>query len=82
VRYLDNMPESTFTNRIIIVQDGKPVKYRTIHHYDIPSLVYNYLSDGWYCRTHTCNLKREERGKEAYREDYMRLISHAANPDF
>lgn len=82
VRYLDNMPESTFTNRIIIVQDGKPVKYRTIHHYDIPSLVYNYLSDGWYCRTHTCNLKREERKKEAYREDYMRLISHAANPDF
>lgn len=77
--YMGNIEDSTSYNRILIVENGKPVRYRNIHHYDIPSLVMNYLTDGWYCRNNACNLFRITRDRADYHDRYMRLMAHAVD---
>lgn len=77
--YLDNIDDSTSYNRIAIIENGVAKKYRTIHHYDIPSLVYNYLTDGWYCQQNACNLFQETHPRRDYFERYMRVMAHAVD---
>lgn len=79
--YMGNVEDSTSYNRILIVENGKAVKYRNIHHYDIPSLVLNYLTDGWYCKNNECNLFRTMRERPDYYERYMRLMAHAVDDE-
>jgi phosphoglycerol transferase MdoB-like AlkP superfamily enzyme len=74
--YLENAEGSTFMNRILVIENGKNVKYPTIHHYDVPSLIYNYLTDGKYCAAQTCNLFKTVRSKEEYEQAYLRLMAH------
>ena len=31
-------------NRILVVENGKVVRHKTIHHYQVPSLIYDYLT--------------------------------------
>ncbi|MGB7989677.1 MAG: sulfatase-like hydrolase/transferase [Candidatus Methylophosphatis roskildensis] len=75
--YLANIEDSTFYNRILVVEDGKPRRYRNLHHFDVPSIVFNYLTDGWYCKNYECNLLRTTRERAGYYERYMRLMAHA-----
>jgi phosphoglycerol transferase MdoB-like AlkP superfamily enzyme len=79
--YLNNIAESTAYNRILVLENGKPVRYRNLHHYDVPSIVFNYLSGGWYCKNQACNLFRATRERADYYERYMRLMAHAVDED-
>lgn len=75
-RYLDDIPNSTHWNRILIVENGKVVRHKTIHHYDIPSLIYDYLTGGAFCRQAHCDLSDAERTRR-----YLSLMAHAVgNP--
>lgn len=79
LRYLDNREHSYYYNRIAILEGGKARVYPEMRHYELPTLVLNYLSEGAYCRKHACAHKngapRMER--EDYRERYKRLMAHA-----
>ncbi len=77
LRYLNNEPGGTFKNRLLIFVDGKPTTLPTIHHYDIPSLVLNYVTSGRYCTDRVCNLQGERKTRDQYRGDYLRTIAHA-----
>lgn len=79
--YLGDIPDNIHHTRLLVVVDGKPVTFPVLHHYDIPALVYDYLTDGWYCRAHPCNLAGEVVPREAYRPEYLRLMAHAAADD-
>lgn len=79
LRYLDNKRDSTLYNRIAVIEDGKVVHYRTIHHYDIPSMIYNYLTDGRFCTVNECNLFRTVHDRADYYDSYMRLMAHAVD---
>lgn len=79
LRYLGNVEGSTFMNRLLVIENGKAVKYPTIHHYDVPSLIYNYLTDGKYCKDNPCNLANLKIPKEQYEKKYLRLMSHAGD---
>lgn len=79
--YLNNIADSTAYNRILVLENGKPVRYRNLHHYDVPSIVFNYLSGGWYCKNQACNLFRTTRDRADYYESYMRLMAHAVDED-
>jgi phosphoglycerol transferase MdoB-like AlkP superfamily enzyme len=71
-RYLDNVEDSTHLNRILIVENGKVVRHKTIHHYEIPSVIYDYLTSKGFCIENDCvqpGTKREEK--------YMSLMSRA-----
>jgi phosphoglycerol transferase MdoB-like AlkP superfamily enzyme len=74
-RYLDNIEDSVHLNRILVVEDGKVVRHKTIHHYDVPSLIYDYLTSQRYCMQNNCDLTSEER-----EDKYMSLISRAVSP--
>jgi phosphoglycerol transferase MdoB-like AlkP superfamily enzyme len=71
-RYLDNIEDSTHLNRILVVEDGVVVRHKTIHHYDIPSLIYDYLTSQSFCASNDCVLSSSEREAR-----YMFLMAHA-----
>jgi hypothetical protein len=62
-------------NRIVIVEDGKVVRHKTIHHYNVPSLIYEYLTSQRYCAQNNCALSSAER-----EDKYRLLISRAVSP--
>ena len=80
LRYLNNRVDNVHVNRVLIIEDGKLKKYATIHHYDVPALVLNYLTEGGYCKDQTCGFVKnkflDDRGTR--HEDYMRLMAHAS----
>jgi len=79
LHYMGNIPNSYHYNRIGIFVDGRIRHYPTLHHYDIPTVIRDYLSDGAYCRQHTCDyLQPAPTPRETYLESYMRLMAHAA----
>jgi phosphoglycerol transferase MdoB-like AlkP superfamily enzyme len=74
-RYLDNIDDSTHMNRIVVVEDGKVVRHKTIHHYNVPSLIYDYLTSERFCAQNNCDLSSAERENK-----YRLLISRAVSP--
>ena len=79
LRYLGNREDSTYYNRIAILDQGKPVVLPEMRHYELPRLVLDALSDGAYCRQHGCAFRDGRRlPREAYLESYLRLMAHAA----
>ncbi len=66
-------------NRVLFFEDGRAVHYDTIHHYDIPDIILNYITGGSHCEKHACNFKasREPVLKKDYEEAYMTIMSNA-----
>lgn len=80
LRYLDNREGAYYHNRIAILDAGEPRLYPTLHHYDLPPLMLNMVSNGAYCGERPCafdNVGLQE-PREAYRERYLRLLAHAS----
>lgn len=79
LRYLDNRENNLHLNRILIVEDGKVKRYATIHHYDIPKMILNYLTAGEYCRQNSCGFAENRllSDREELYDQYMRLMAHA-----
>lgn len=79
LRYLNNKEDSIHMNRILIIEDGKAKKYATIHHYDIPALVLNAISQGAYCKENRCGFAENKLFDDRMQrhDDYMRVMAHA-----
>jgi phosphoglycerol transferase MdoB-like AlkP superfamily enzyme len=79
LRYLNNKNESLNMNRIMIIEDGKVRKYTTIHHYDVPAMVLNYVTRGSYCKEHSCGFVENKYLDDRMdrHDDYMRVMAHA-----
>lgn len=52
--YLAGQKDAARTTRLFIMRDGKPVAYPAIHHYDIPAIVLDYVTNGVYCKKYPC----------------------------
>jgi len=80
LRYLNNKEGSLHMNRILIIEDGKAKKYATIHHYDIPAMVLNYVTKGAYCKEHSCGFMENKflDDRMERHNDYMRVMAHAS----
>ena len=78
--YLDNTPDSVHKNLVMIIENNKVKKYATIHHYDIPAIILNYLSDGQYCSNHQCGFAENRLidDKDSRHDDYMEVMAHAS----
>lgn len=80
LNYLSNIEESIHYNRILIIENGKAVKYNTMHHYDIPKVVLNYLTKGRYCQENACNFTTQNlanRDNKPLFDAYMTIMAHA-----
>jgi len=78
--YVDSSEDSYYYNRLLVIEDGKPQLYPTMHHYDIPDLVLNYLTDGKHCKQQTCayldgNVTSQP---EMQLAEYFSLMAHAS----
>ncbi|MCL2790778.1 MAG: LTA synthase family protein [Desulfobulbus sp.] len=80
LRYLDNGNDNIHMNRIMIIEEGKVKKYAVIHHYDIPAMVYNFISNGMYCKVNRCGFAENKLLDDRMQrhDDYMRIMAHAA----
>lgn len=79
LHYMGNIDHSFYYNPIAIIVNGKIKKYPNMHHYDVPSVILDYLSDGEYCKQQTCDyLLPEPNPREAYLPAYLRLLAHAS----
>ena len=74
--YMNNIKDAVYHNRILVIRDGKPKKYPTMHHFSIPDLVYDYLTDGAYCKDYPC-ATRYPYEKERLRDRYRYLLANA-----
>jgi len=77
LNYLNNIEDNIYHNRILVVQDGKPKKLPTIQHFGVPYLVYDYLTDGGFCKNFDCPIEYPVE-KEKLRERYRYLLANAA----
>jgi hypothetical protein len=80
LQYMNNREDNVHVNRVLIIEDGKLKKYATIHHYDLPAMVLNYVTKGAYCKDRTCGFVKNKflDDKAARHDDYMRLMAHAS----
>lgn len=79
LNYAGGDEDQLHLNRVFFFENGKAVQYDTIHHYDIPDIIMNYLTEGSYCETQGCQFKTpEKRGvREGYDEAYMTILANA-----
>lgn len=78
--YLDGVEDAYYHNRLAIIDKGQPRVWPLIHHYEIPALVFNYLSDGAYCQLHGCSFTgdAETVSEDEQLQAYLRLMAHAS----
>jgi len=79
LNYMGGAPDAIHQNRIFIIENSRAVQYSTIHHFDIPRIVLNYVTKGQYCQDHACNFKSEDVivDKNDYRDEYMTIMAQA-----
>jgi hypothetical protein len=80
LRYMENIDQSYYYNRIAIIEDGVVKQYPPMSHYELPPLILNYLSDGTYCQTNRCAFLNDgqRQARQEYLEDYLTLMAHAS----
>lgn len=80
LRYLDNRENSYYYNRLAVVENGRVRVYPVMHHYEMPTRVLDYLTDGEYCRRYACANPdiTKHPSREAYMQRYLQLMAHAS----
>ena len=75
--YMAGEEDATHQTFLAVIDRGKPYKVGKQHHYDLPKLVYQLLTDKQYCEQaeYLCAPRNE---KEQIK-DYMRLMAHAVS---
>ena len=78
--YLDGVEDAYYHNRLAIIDRGQPKVWPLIHHYEIPALVLNYLSEGAYCQIQGCSFtgNGDAASEEERLKAYLRLMAHAS----
>ena len=78
--YLDGAENAYYYNRLAIIDRGQPRVWPLIHHYEVPALVLNYLSEGVYCQVQGCSFtdNGESTSEDERLNDYLRLMAHAS----
>ena len=78
--YLDGVENAYYHNRLAIIDKGKPIVWPLIHHYEIPALVLNTLSEGTYCQMQGCSFSGngDAGSEEELLNAYLLLMAHAS----
>lgn len=77
--YLGNREDSLHLNRLIVIEEGVVTALPVVHHYDLPKVVFNYLSSGLYCRENSCGsiTGATPEDRQLLHEEYLRVMAHA-----
>jgi phosphoglycerol transferase MdoB-like AlkP superfamily enzyme len=74
--YLDNVQDSVYHTNLLLIEDGRPKRVPKLHHFGIPYLVYDYLTDGGFCKAFHCPTAYPY-DKEGLRDRYRYLLAEA-----
>jgi len=75
--YLGNREDAEHMNRLFIIRDGKPMTVPLIHYYDIPAIIYDYLTDGAYCKNYKCAHLGNPQDPAVLQDNYLHLMAAA-----
>lgn len=80
LHYMDNVANSYFYNRLMIIENGRPIVYDDMMHYDLPDIVYNYITSGNYCHQETCAFLDTIPSKDrwSFVDKYYTIMAHAS----
>lgn len=77
--YLPDHKDGMYYTPLAIIENKKAYRYHDIHHYDIPMIVFNYLTRDQYCQQHPCaHLGHKTINRDKRIEAYLRLMAHAS----
>jgi len=81
LNYLDKMEGYLNLNRIFFIENGKTVQLNTIHHYDVPQIILNYVTNGKKSRDFVRDLTRPGLPFDlaVYRQAYLTIMAQAMN---
>ncbi len=80
LKYAGGDEKQLYINRAFFLRNGKAVRYDNLHHYYIPDIILNYLTDGSYCKNQECKFKTPENQDEVedyYDDAYLAIIDNA-----
>ncbi len=79
LNYMNGVDKAYYHNRLAIIDRGQPVVWPLIHHYEMPALVLNSLSEGRYCQQQGCSFTGNGGDREEGRlKAYLSLMAHAS----
>ncbi len=79
LKYMNNIEDSIHYNRLLVIENGKPVNYGVIHHFNIQDMILNYITDSKYCsENERCLSNGANIDKSKYYERYMQIMAHAS----
>ncbi len=80
LKYVGNIKNSYYYNPLMIIENGRALKLKKIRHFDLPDVVYNYITDGAYCRKGSCEYleSRPLPDRRSYIDEYYLLMAHAS----
>jgi hypothetical protein len=83
LNYLGKSQDYIHMNRIYIVENGQPVHYDTIHHYDIPQIILSYVTHAKYDQTFSAKADSRNTcfGVTGFQEQYMAIMANAMNDE-
>ncbi len=71
--YLGNRPQSDYSTLLAVIDHGRPATTGSLHHHDIPQLLYRLLTGGSYCEGGRCR----KRSEAELRDAYLQVMAHA-----
>jgi len=80
LNYAGNIKNAYYYNPLMIIENGRVLKLKNIRHFDLPDIVYNYITDGAYCRKGSCAFLESSPLPErrSYINEYYSLMAHAS----
>ncbi|MDA8138938.1 MAG: sulfatase-like hydrolase/transferase [Desulfobacteraceae bacterium] len=77
--YLGKMDDYIHMNRVYIIENGRPIQLKTIHHYDIPQIIISYLTHTKFEPTLTAKATSPDKRLDlsGLRDHYMTIMAHA-----
>ena len=83
LKYLGKSRDVTHMNRIYVVENGQPVRYDTIHHYDIPQIILNYVGGEKYNPHNPASSDSRSAcfDTTGFHEQYMVIMANAMNDE-
>jgi len=80
LNYMNNIAGSFYYNSLMIVENGKPIVFDDMRHFDIPDVIFNYITDGAHCREQPCAFlnKATSHDRQLLLDKYYFLMAHAS----
>ena len=64
-----------YYNRMIVIDGNKVIKYDLVHHFNVPEIIFNLLTEGYYCKINKCHIDGKPYKKEDYLNKYLTIVT-------